>query len=60
MFPHLFYVIFNVNCGVITWTYAAEIFPLSMRVKGNALSAVSLWTGSICLVAFFCVSLRNG
>ena len=43
IFPYLFYVFFNVSWGVGSWTYASEIFPLSMRAKGNALSTASLW-----------------
>ncbi|KAJ5697140.1 Sugar transporter [Penicillium malachiteum] len=43
MFPYLFYVFFNISWGVGSWTYAAEIFPVSMRAKGNALSTASLW-----------------
>ena len=42
-FPYLFYVCFNVSWGVGSWTYAAEIFPLALRAKGNALSTMSLW-----------------
>lgn len=43
IFPYLFYVFFNISWGVGSWTYASEIFPLSMRAKGNALSTASLW-----------------
>lgn len=43
-FPYLFYVFFNISWGVGSWTYAAEIFPVSMRAKGNALTTASLWT----------------
>ncbi|CAG7917936.1 unnamed protein product [Penicillium olsonii] len=43
LFPYLFYVFFNISWGVGSWTYAAEIFPVSMRAKGNALSTASLW-----------------
>jgi hypothetical protein len=43
MFPYLFYVFFNISWGVGSWTYAAEIFPVSMRAKGNALTTASLW-----------------
>lgn len=42
-FPYLFYTFFNVSWGVGSWTYASEIFPLSMRAKGNALCTGSLW-----------------
>lgn len=42
-FPYLFYVFFNISWGVGSWTYAAEIFPVSMRAKGNALTTASLW-----------------
>jgi hypothetical protein len=42
-FPYLFYVFFNISWGVGSWTYASEIFPLSMRAKGNALCTGSLW-----------------
>jgi hypothetical protein len=44
IFPYLFYVFFNISWGVGSWTYAAEIFPVSMRAKGNALTTASLWT----------------
>jgi hypothetical protein len=43
VFPYLFYVFFNISWGVGSWTYAAEIFPVSMRAKGNALTTASLW-----------------
>ncbi|KAJ5636894.1 Sugar transporter [Penicillium longicatenatum] len=43
IFPYLFYVFFNISWGVGSWTYAAEIFPGSMRAKGNALTTASLW-----------------
>ncbi|CAL5872848.1 uncharacterized protein PFLUO_LOCUS7117 [Penicillium psychrofluorescens] len=42
-FPYMFYVFFNISWGVGSWTYAAEIFPVSMRAKGNALTTASLW-----------------
>lgn len=32
-FPYLFYVFFNISWGVGSWTYASEIFPISMRVR---------------------------
>ncbi|KAG0647883.1 Quinate transporter [Hyphodiscus hymeniophilus] len=47
-FPYLFYIFFNISWGVASWTYASEIFPLSMRstqAKGSALCTASLWTG---------------
>jgi hypothetical protein len=43
IFPYLFYMFFNISWGVGSWTYAAEIFPVSMRAKGNALTTASLW-----------------
>lgn len=43
MFPYLFYVFFNISWGVGSWTYAAEISPVSMRAKRNALTTASLW-----------------
>ncbi|KAJ5278710.1 Sugar transporter [Penicillium angulare] len=46
MFPYLFYVFFNISWGVGSWTYAAEIFPISMRAKGNAITTASLWAGT--------------
>jgi hypothetical protein len=42
-FPYLFYMFFNISRGVGSWTYASEIFPLTYRAKGNALSTMSLW-----------------
>ncbi|KAL5356691.1 general substrate transporter [Aspergillus floccosus] len=44
VFPYLFYVFFNVSWGVAAWTYPSEIFPLSMRAKGNALATAANWT----------------
>ncbi|KAJ5115492.1 Sugar transporter [Penicillium alfredii] len=43
MFSYRFYVFFNISWGVGSWTYAAEIFTVSMRAKGNALTTASLW-----------------
>ncbi|KAJ9494373.1 hypothetical protein H2202_010156 [Exophiala xenobiotica] len=45
VFPYLFYISFNVSWGVGSWTYASEIFPVTYRAKGNALSTMSLWAG---------------
>lgn len=33
IFPFLFYIFFNLSWGVGSWTYAAEIFPISYRVS---------------------------
>lgn len=44
-FPYLFYVSFNISWGVGSWTYASEIFPLTYRAKGNAISTMALWSG---------------
>jgi MFS family permease len=38
LFPYLFNIFFNIRRGVAAWTYPFEIFPLSMRVRGKALS----------------------
>jgi xanthosine utilization system XapX-like protein len=46
VFPYLFYLFFNVSWGVGSWTYAAEIWPLRYRAKGNAISTASLWIGT--------------
>ncbi|KAL5332535.1 general substrate transporter [Aspergillus crustosus] len=43
LFPYLFYIFFNISWGVAAWTYPSEIFPLSMRAKGNALSTSANW-----------------
>ncbi|KAI0476499.1 permease of the major facilitator superfamily [Xylariaceae sp. FL0804] len=43
IFPYLFYTFFNATWSSGSWTYAAEIFPVSMRAKGNALCTASLW-----------------
>ncbi|KAI1331571.1 putative sugar transporter [Xylariaceae sp. FL0255] len=43
LFPYLFYISFNASWGTGSWTYAAEIFPISLRAKGNALCTASLW-----------------
>ncbi|KAH6652554.1 permease of the major facilitator superfamily [Truncatella angustata] len=42
-FPYLFYTFFNMSWSSGSWTYAAEIFPISLRAKGNALCTASLW-----------------
>jgi sugar porter (SP) family MFS transporter len=58
-FPYIFYTFFNMSWSSGSWTYAAEIFPISLRVsliplniggvangsqaKGNALCTASLW-----------------
>ncbi|KAE8388475.1 hypothetical protein BDV23DRAFT_185405 [Aspergillus alliaceus] len=44
VFHYLFYVFFNISSGVAVWTYPSEIFPLSMRAKGNALATSASWT----------------
>ncbi|KAE8360434.1 general substrate transporter [Aspergillus caelatus] len=44
VFPYLFYIFFNISWGVAAWTYPSEIFPLSMRAKGNALATSANWT----------------
>ncbi|KAF5862933.1 hypothetical protein ETB97_010974 [Aspergillus alliaceus] len=44
VFPYLFYVFFNISSGVAVWTYPSEIFPLSMRAKGNAFATSASWT----------------
>ncbi|KAI1501194.1 permease of the major facilitator superfamily [Biscogniauxia marginata] len=43
IFPFLFFTFFNMSWSSGSWTYAAEIFPISLRAKGNALCTVSLW-----------------
>lgn len=43
-FPYLFYLFFNLAWSCGSWTYAAEIAPLRMRAKANALSTATLWT----------------
>ncbi|ORY69011.1 permease of the major facilitator superfamily [Pseudomassariella vexata] len=42
-FPYLFFTFFNMSWSSGSWTYAAEIFPISLRAKGNALCTASLW-----------------
>ncbi|KAF3762655.1 general substrate transporter [Cryphonectria parasitica EP155] len=42
-FPFLFFTSFNMSWSSGSWTYAAEIFPISLRAKGNALCTASLW-----------------
>lgn len=32
-FPYLFYLFFNMSWSSGSWTYAAEIFPISLRVS---------------------------
>lgn len=46
IFPYLYYFFFNISWGVGSWTYAAEIWPIRYRAKGNALSTASLWMGT--------------
>ncbi|KAH8200170.1 hypothetical protein TruAng_005682 [Truncatella angustata] len=53
-FPYLFYTFFNMSWSSGSWTYAAEIFPISLRAKGNALSSAIGW-GLYILLAFFCL-----
>ncbi|KAI0964970.1 general substrate transporter [Xylaria arbuscula] len=43
VFPYLFFTFFNLSWSAGSWTYASEIFPLSLRAKGNALCTASLW-----------------
>ncbi|KUI67025.1 High-affinity glucose transporter [Cytospora mali] len=42
-FPFLFFTSFNMSWSSGSWAYAAEIFPNSLRAKGNALCTASLW-----------------
>ncbi|KAH8788299.1 general substrate transporter [Diaporthe sp. PMI_573] len=42
-FPFLFFTFFNMSWSSGSWLYAAEIFPISLRSKGNALCTASLW-----------------
>ncbi|KAI3398036.1 hypothetical protein diail_9899 [Diaporthe ilicicola] len=42
-FPFLFFTSFNMSWSSGSWLYAAEIFPISLRSKGNALCTASLW-----------------
>ncbi|KAK2611460.1 hypothetical protein N8I77_004798 [Diaporthe amygdali] len=42
-FPFLFFTCFNASWSSGSWLYAAEIFPISLRSKGNALCTASLW-----------------
>ncbi|KAJ2985776.1 hypothetical protein NUW58_g5355 [Xylaria curta] len=43
IFPYLFFTFFNMSWSAGSWAYAAEIFPISLRAKGNALCTASLW-----------------
>ncbi|KAJ3578625.1 hypothetical protein NPX13_g1940 [Xylaria arbuscula] len=43
VFPYLFFTFFNASWSSGSWTYAAEIFSLPLRAKGNALCTASLW-----------------
>ncbi|KAK6954230.1 hypothetical protein Daesc_004196 [Daldinia eschscholtzii] len=43
IFPYMFFTFFNMSWSSGSWTYAAEIFPISLRAKGNALCTASLW-----------------
>ncbi|KAK7729989.1 hypothetical protein SLS53_009104 [Cytospora paraplurivora] len=42
-FPFMFFTFFNMSWSSGSWAYAAEIFPNSLRAKGNALCTASLW-----------------
>ncbi|KAK9364775.1 general substrate transporter [Lipomyces kononenkoae] len=42
-FPYLFYICFNISWGVAAWVYPSEIFPMTMRAKGNALGTSANW-----------------
>jgi hypothetical protein len=44
MFPYLFCMLINISWAVCSWTYAAKIFPITMRAKDNALMTALLWT----------------
>ncbi|KAI1305099.1 general substrate transporter [Xylaria venustula] len=46
VFPYLFFTFFNLSWSAGSWTYASEIFPLSLRAKGNALCTASLWVSN--------------
>ncbi|KAI1343399.1 putative sugar transporter [Xylariaceae sp. FL0016] len=46
LFPYLFFTFFNMSWSSGSWTYAAEIFPISLRAKGNALCTASLWVSN--------------
>ncbi|KAI1107909.1 putative sugar transporter [Jackrogersella minutella] len=43
IFPYMFFTFFNMSWSSGSWTYAAEIFPISLRAKGSALCTASLW-----------------
>ncbi|KAG8164876.1 hypothetical protein KVR01_005151 [Diaporthe batatas] len=43
LFPFMFFTFFNMSWSSGSWLYAAEIFPISLRSKGNALCTASLW-----------------
>ncbi|KAI0439501.1 general substrate transporter [Xylaria telfairii] len=43
IFPYLFFTFFNMSWSAGSWAYAAEIFPIPLRAKGNALCTASLW-----------------
>lgn len=37
LFPYIFYTFFNMSWSSGSWTYAAEIFPISLRVSRHHL-----------------------
>ncbi|KAH8886219.1 permease of the major facilitator superfamily [Thozetella sp. PMI_491] len=43
VFPYIFYIFFNMTWSPGSWLYVSEIFPISLRAKGNALCTASLW-----------------
>ena len=40
---YLFVCSFAITMGPVSWTYAAEIFPMRVRAKAVALSAATNW-----------------
>ena len=43
---YIFTVAYGVSFGPISWVLPNEVFPLSMRGKGAALSTASNWTNN--------------
>lgn len=45
-FPYIFYTFFNMSWSSGSWTYAAEIFPISLRVSPQCLFAAIIMTNT--------------
>ena len=51
---YIFTAAYGISFGPIGWVLPSEVFPLSMRSKGVALSTASNWINN-CACSFFLV-----